>query len=234
MNPPSANTPLSRYDYTRTLLDEFKMGSEAPVLFDIGPGDGAFACLAEQGFRWFGFDRAAWGEVTRWDLSAPCPLSDLQADFVLLLDVLEHLPNPALALDYISHATKEEGILILTTPNPHWSGCRVNMMVRGVLSGFSEQDLHENHHVFTPWPHVVERFLNNSGFDCIRYVTLDGRTKPFQRSGKLKHPLRLFVNLVQMGMEARNPAARGMSYAIVARKVSHPLVESPYSSLEAS
>ena len=137
---------------------------------------------------------------------------------MFLLDVIEHLVNPGLALRHISDAMEQAGVLILTMPNPRWSGSRMHYLFRGTLSGFTQQDLDENHHVFTPWPHVLQKFLRDAGLEIEAYVTLDGVARPFARPGKLFVPARYVLNLLQMGIERFDRSACGMSYALIARK----------------
>ena len=175
--------------------------------------------IETSGFRWRGFDIHPWRDVLKWDLSDPCPISDEKAGAALLLEVIEHCVNPGLALKHISDAMLENGELFLTTPNPSWSACRAHMFVRGKLSGFTQHDLTENHHVLPIWPHVLERLLQYAGFAVEAYVTLEGKTKLFDRPGKLFLPARYALNLFQMIVERCDSNACGPTYGIIARKV---------------
>jgi SAM-dependent methyltransferase len=213
------NLDLDRYDYARQAISERAAREPIKTIFDVGPGDGRMAKIHEKGFEWYGFDREAWGNVRRWDLIEPFPYPEQNADIVLLLEVIEHLPNPGLALKHIAGALRDGGYLILTTPNAHWSGSRINFLFRGVASGFSKQDLEENHHVFTPWTHILERFLCNAGLRVEEFVTLDGWTTLFRADGKLFLPARYLLNIVTMGIEALDPYSKGMSIGLIAKKV---------------
>jgi SAM-dependent methyltransferase len=175
--------------------------------------------IEERGFRWHGFDRQSWGRVREWDISKPCEYRDCKADVVFLLDVIEHCSNPGLAIRNLADVLEDGGSLILTTPNPKWSASRIQYFFRGVLSGFSEQDLVENYHVFTPWPHIMERFMRDAGLQIDYYATLDGCTSLFRADGRLFRPLRYMLNTIQTAIELRDRSARGMSYGMVARKV---------------
>jgi len=206
---PRANLGLSRYEYAPLCLRMLKADLPSPVVFDIGPGDGRLRSAVEDiGLGWRGFDVTAWRDVVQWDIgSEPCPL-DERAGAVLLLDVLEHSPNPGHALRAIAAALLPQGRLILTMPNPRWSAGRLHHLVFGTPSGFTKRDLDDNHHVFFPLVHVVERLLSDAGFVVDEYVTLDGKTAPF----------RARFSLLRMAIERLDPSACGMSYGIVARK----------------
>ena len=225
---PNDNFAEDRYQFAIWALKELRQRANGNLVYDIGPGDGRLAKIEEEGFVWRGLDRKAWKSVEAWDLSGASPRLPEKADFILFLEVLEHLPNPGLALENISNALVPGGFLIMTTPNPRWSGSRLNMLYRGLVSGFSPQDLEENHHVFTPWPHVLRHFLENAGLECERYVTLEGSTTLFRREGKLFFPARVVANVIQMLIEARDPASKGMTCGFVARKTGNPKSHPPY------
>jgi hypothetical protein len=173
--------------------------------------------ITNDGFKWLGFDINGREDLTRWDISDPCPVSE-KAGVVFLLDVIEHCVNPGMALKHIGDAMEKRGILVLTAPNPRWSGSRAHYLFRGNLSGFTQRDLDENHHVFTPWPHVLRKFLRDAGLEIETYVTLDGVARPFDRPGKLFLPARYILNLLQMFIERLDRSACGMSYGLIARK----------------
>jgi SAM-dependent methyltransferase len=225
------NLNIDRYCYAINSLRTIAAHSPGRVVFDIGPGDGRMRRIRQEGFEWHGFDRTPWEEVQQWDLSLPYPNPSARADVVLLLDVIEHLPNPGLALKHVSEVLREGGFLILTTPNPRWSGSRLNTLVRGVASGFSEQDLDENYHVFTPWPHILERLLSDVGLQIEEYVTLDGWTTPLRADGRLFLPARYLLNVGLMLIEHLDDTAKGMCFGLLARKQFQEATPAPYPSL---
>jgi SAM-dependent methyltransferase len=225
-----------RYHFAEGKVRALAVSGRRHLIFDIGAGDGSLRSLAGVDFEWSGFDREEWGDVIGWDLAKPCPLVDRLADVVLLLDVIEHLPNPGLALHNISAAMQDGGVLIVTTPNPRWSGSRINTLVRGEVSSFSEHDLDENYHVLPIWPHVLDRFLGEAGLMTESYFTLGGPTRLFEAKGRLSGPLRWMLNAVQMVIESADATAQGDSYAMVAVKRSgvakdyaYPSISSPSS-----
>lgn len=217
---PDANLDLNRYQFADSFARELARKRGRSVVFDIGAG----ACPMRRAVRaaghdWRGFDldpRDA--EVVRWDLSEPPPIK-AKADAVLLLDVIEHLFNPGLAVKHIGAAMKPGAALVLTAPNPCWSRSRVHLMMRGTLAAFTQHDFDWNHHCFTPWPHVIEGLLEEAGFSIERYVTLDGRTRwPAKLTPAL--PFLCVEALGRKLLEARDKRACGFSYALIARRAS--------------
>jgi SAM-dependent methyltransferase len=71
-------------------------------------------------------DAARYGErrgvssVFCHDLSQPWPLAEASADVVVLLDVLEHVPDPALVLRHARRVLSANGGVVLTVPAYPW------------------------------------------------------------------------------------------------------------------
>lgn len=134
-----------------------------------------------------------------------------------MLDVIEHLVNPGMALANVFEALAPNGMLVLTTPNPRWSRTRLHALLTGYLSNFTLSDLELNHHVFPAWPHILMQMLRSVGFEVEEYVTLDGRTAWPGRPLTLRYPLRCLHASVSMMIERLDPSASGMSYGLIAR-----------------
>src|SRR5438874_2128924 len=101
----TANLNASRYDYALQVARRLQCSLPSRVVYDIGAGEGRMKePLQASGYRWFGFDLIPRGETTEpWDLTFPCPKDETKPSLVLLLDVIEHLANPGLALSNIAH-----------------------------------------------------------------------------------------------------------------------------------
>lgn len=212
MDRPARHFEGSRYQYAREKLKGFD-----GVLFDVGCGKESLRDIP----GWRGFDREPQqDDVTAWNLDYRCP--EEGADAVALLDVLEHTFNPGLAMENISRSMKVGGRLIMTVPNPRWSASRVFALIFGWPSAFQYWDLDYNHHVFTPWQHIVYKLLTDCGFEVEDYVTLDRRTRPFVHRLSAKYPLQCLSDIGRVVIEAADPSSRGMSYGLVARKVREP------------
>src|SRR5262249_20314471 len=134
------------------------------------------------------------------------------ADMVLFLECVEHLWNPDKAIEKIAHTLKIGGTVILTTPNPAWSKSRIRFLIHDTNSCFTEHDLECNHHVFTPWLHVVKHLLTTHGLAIERHVTLESRLALPNRPLLPSYPIRLLGWTAAKLVELRAPAAIGMSY----------------------
>ncbi len=213
----TGNLDCDRFDYAARCVS--RLGQSGSLVFDIGAGAGAMRVPIESaGHRYAGFDLVPEApEVRRWDLEEPLPLNE-RADVVLMLEVIEHLWNPKKCLDHVSAVLREGGHLVLTTPNPRWSRGRFDLLIRHEMSCFTEQDLELNHHVFTSWPHVIGRLLASSGFEVTEYVTLESRLEWPNRPLTPSYPARVVKHLLSRLIEARDPAAKGMGYGVVAVK----------------
>jgi SAM-dependent methyltransferase len=219
MHLPVTNLRLSRYEYAEAVIADLADTFSGKVLFDIGCGDGPMKRVVRHDLEWFGFDLFPQNkDVERWDLSEPYNGCRPKADAALMLDVLEHCLNPGAALENVASVLKPGGYLILTTPNPRWSKARLSFATTGVFPCFTDEDLSRNHHVFTPWPHIVEKMLHDVGFEPICYVTLDGWTRPFDRKLSLTYPFRVASALLGSMIEAIDPSACGMSQGFLCRR----------------
>lgn len=215
-------SPSNRYEFVAKTLEI--LGSAAPgsVVYDIGAGDGRMrAAVEREGLKWCGFDGFAEAPgVQRWNLDEACPQTEQRADLILLMDVIEHLRNPGIALEHIAAITKVGGRLVVTTPNPRWSRSRWHALQTGYLTCFTEDDLRLNSHVFPVWPHVMERLLDEAGFAVEDYVVIDGKTLWPPGPVRWNYPLRLLRAFCNKLVELYDPSAAGMSYAVVARRKS--------------
>lgn len=92
------------------------------LIIDIGCGHQKIRNLVRQQDTYIGLDY--YQTATQWYLSSPnlyadaqiLPIRDNTADSVVLLDVLEHLPNPEKCIAEVSRIIKSQGIFILQIP----------------------------------------------------------------------------------------------------------------------
>lgn len=211
-------TSLSRYDWAARQITELLATCPSRDVADIGAGEALMRpATLKAGGHWTGYDLfPASADIAKWDLDEPP--SDVQVGMVLMLDVLEHLRNPWLAMRHVSEALLPGGVLLLTTPNPRWSRSRIHALHAGLPICFTEQDLALNHHVFTPWPHIVSKMLADVGLTQEAVATLDGPTGWPGRPFNARYPARLLGAMAMKWLERRDRSACGMSYALVARK----------------
>lgn len=201
--------------FANAMLDKYFTMAPNKIVSDIGAGFGFMKIKIEDlGGTWQPFDYInKIPETTIWDLNMPNPKKSKRPGTVIFLEVLEHLPNPLLALENIAGHMEEEGYLILTTPNPRSSKNIINLVLKGTLYAFQEKHLGE-HHVFTPWEHIVKHFLNSQGLEIIEYGIVD-----IQYQKRKKYGFKEYVKfLIEKILEWRNPKSIGMSYGMVAKK----------------
>ena len=106
---------------------------EAGKLLDVGCGPGFFLAYAERYYDAHGIDSSEYAirkakQRTKAKLSVG-DATDLDYkndyfDIVTCFDLLEHLPNPELALQEFYRVLKNEGILIIRVPNTSSLGAR--------------------------------------------------------------------------------------------------------------
>lgn len=214
---------INRFEWAKKSISELANVDKSRVnLYDIGARDSVFKSYCnELNVTYYGFDLEPIDQQVRtWNLEDPFPYTDVKADIVTLLEVIEHLNNPWLCIKNLSHTLVKDGFLILTTPNPAWSNSRLNLLFKGKLACFMQSDLDNNHHVFTPWPHIIEKLLTDNGFKIIKYVTLDGPTQLFQKPYRgIKFPLQLLKRSLTKIVEKFDSTSCGMGYGIIAQKI---------------
>ena len=201
--------------FANEMLDKYYKTSPNTIVSDIGSGFGHMQNKIESlRATWQPFDYVRKiDKAIIWDLNKPCPIEAKNAGTVIFLEVLEHLGNPQLGLQNITKHIEVGGILILSTPNPSSSQNTVNLFLKGRLFSFQEKHLVE-HHVFTPWEHIVRFFLEECGFEILEYASIDISNSQ-NRNSNIKD---IFKRKMETIIEKRNPKAIGMSYGIVARK----------------
>lgn len=215
-----ANLAESRFEWAEQCVASLLARAPSHRVADIGAGEGKMRAAVERyGASWQGFDLApAAPGVIQWDLDEPAPARADRPGIVLLLEVVEHLRNPWRAMQNVADLLAPGGYLVLTTPNPRWSRSRMYALAQGVPACFTEDDLRVNHHVFTPWPHILARLLGDVGLTVEDYVTIDGRTQWPAGPWTLRYPIRAALAAANKLVERRDPTACGMTYGIVARR----------------
>jgi SAM-dependent methyltransferase len=199
----------------KKLHDFFKIAPNKTVS-DIGAGFGHMQKPIEDiGGDWQPFDYVPKMDFsTIWDVSMPAPENTKKAGLVIMLEVLEHLPNPQMSLKNIADHMEKGGYLILSTPNPQSSKNRLHLLLKGTLYAFQPKHIKE-YHVFTPWEHIVTQFLKEAGFELLEYAIVDTHYKD-RKTSSFKD---WFKKRVENFIERRYPLSMGMSYGMVAKKI---------------
>ncbi len=201
-----------RVEFANQKLEQLIQLAPNKIVSDVGAGFGHMKEKIEGlGATWQPFDYFKKMEKSIiWDLNTPAPTTVEKAGIVVFLEVLEHLSNPLTGLINIRNHIEKGGYLLLTVPNPAWSKSRLNLLFKGALFSFQPKHL-EEHHVFTPWFHIVEYFLKENDFELLEYAIIDEPANPKTIKEKIKRSLESFI-------ESRDIRSKGVSYGIVAVK----------------
>jgi len=221
----AANLLVNRFEWAREMVNDiikqYHYQTKA-VYYDVGAGQNSLVKEFEKetgfsrSFDLLPFDT----NIEQWDIENKFPYNYPAADIITFLEVVEHLNNPWLCIKNIADMMNTDGFLILTTPNPGWSTSRINLLTKGFLTCFTPSDLDLNHHVFTAWPHILEKLLISNGFEIVKYVTLDGHTNLFDKGLKTSSVLvQMPARIIKKTIEKSDPTSIGMSYGIIARKI---------------
>lgn len=205
----------NRSEFANAMIDKYKDKVPNNFISDIGAGFGHMQQKIESvECFWQPFDYVKKMDFSiLWDLNNAAPENTAKAGMVVFLEVLEHLGNPLLGIQNIANHMEKGGILILTTPNPQSSKNRLNLLLKGTLYAFQEKHLVE-HHVFTPWEHIVKHFLTQNGFEILEYTIVDTSYQN-RKLTSFKDGLKFYLEKL---IESNNAKTKGMSYGIVAIK----------------
>lgn len=206
----------NRGEFADKMLNKYFLKSPNSIVSDIGAGFGHMkSSIIALGGNWQPFDYVKkMDETIIWDLNNRAPKIAENAGVVVFLEVLEHLANPLLALENISKHIEKGGYLIMTTPNPQCSKNSLNLILKGQMYAFQTKHLKE-HHVFTPWEHIVQFFIENCGFEILEYAIVDTSYHNW-KTNSIKDFLKKKIESL---IEWKNPKAKGLSYGIVAKKI---------------
>lgn len=208
----------TRYDFAIEKLNGLSL-SKDQVVFDVGAGKSEIRKAQKNiDYHFHEFDLSPKAPtVTKWNVEEVFSKKE-RADVVLLMDVIEHLWNPGIGLKNISDVINEEGILILSVPNPAWSKARVHFLFKNQISCFTKNDLEANHHVFTSWPHIIYRLLNKNGFEVLEHVTLESKLEFPNRLFSPSIVFRVLAYFLAKIIEIFDPMSKGINYVLVAKK----------------
>ena len=218
--------PLKRSKRSSHYYAQRFVGSGQEVL-DIGCGVGFFAAwLKEDGNRVTGIDALphtaqhdALEEYFAVDLNAsggalPAMLGSRRFDFVLLLDVLEHLTDPAHLVKEARAALAEHGRMVVSLPNV------ANITVRlALLFGrfnYAERGILDRTHLRFFTRKTASRFLEENGLEVME---VKSTVMPLELALGLEpaNPLMRALNTVLAVFTALFPKLLGYQFVFLAR-----------------
>lgn len=157
-------------------------------ILDLGCGRGDYskmlkdfgfevvACdLDEEGFKYKGEI-----EFKKYDLNRTLAFEDNSFDYVLLLEVLEHLKNPYEFLKEVNRILKFRGVLVISVPNILNLKSRLRFLFEGAFDYYRESPLDQmcnprekifNLHLFPYRYQELECLLRENGFSVTQIFT---------------------------------------------------------------
>jgi len=157
-------------------------------VLDLGCGDGDYAKRLKD----LGFDVIAGDidivrfkykneiEFKHCDITKEMPFSANHFDYVLLMEVVEHLRNPYVVMPEINRIIKTNGSLVMSTPNILNLKSRLRFLFEGAYEYFREPPLDQvknprevifNLHLVPYRYHELEYLLSATGFKVERILT---------------------------------------------------------------
>jgi SAM-dependent methyltransferase len=165
-------------------LDAALAGTQPGVVVDLGCGSGNLLFWSGLAPRWSigldaSFDAVRFCGTQRGDrracfaqaLGGALPLADEVADLVLLVEVIEHLTDPASVLQEIRRVLRPGGRLFLTTPNYQWPSPWPALEWLVDRSGLAAQ-MREAQHVQRFSVRAIRALLEQHGFRVDRVGTM--------------------------------------------------------------
>ena len=165
-----------------------KLAECAPgKILDVGAGSGEMArklkafghetamCDCLPAFQWADHDAGAY---TPCDLTEGLPYPDQSFDYVICLEVIEHMENPLALCRELKRVLRKGGRLFISTPNILSLRSRVKFLLDGSFVFFNyppiEWDQREgrpNVHVYPIRLHELEYYLYKAGLDVAAAFT---------------------------------------------------------------
>lgn len=154
-------------------------------LLDLGAGEGALSLkLKKFGFDVYATDISA--EIFKVkdipfkiaNLDKNIPYTDNFFDCIVCVELLEHLKNPWITMEEIRRVLKQNGLLVLTTPNIHNLSSKLRFFLFNKFYGFNATKITspmEHIHPFTVTE--LKLMLNENGFKLLKILY----DRPFMR-----------------------------------------------------
>jgi 2-polyprenyl-3-methyl-5-hydroxy-6-metoxy-1,4-benzoquinol methylase len=170
--------PLKQAKYSSHYSVQQLVGSNQDVL-DLGCGEGAFAAeLAKKGNRTVGVDLVpetsvspALHEFIRLDLDSGIEpflqsLGSRRFDYVLMLDILEHLRRPEQILSQAAGALRDNGRIIVSLPNV--ANITVRLMLLLGRFNYTERGILDRTHLRFYTHKTARRLLEQNGYEIVK------------------------------------------------------------------
>ncbi len=143
---------------------------DLPTLFQSSPRDLPYTILYSL-------------DLNRVDWPIKVPIKSF--DYITVLDVIEHLPNPSLFFSQVCQLLKPEtGRLIVSVPNIYSYRSRIRFLLTGNLSAFHSSSTPGNqqnfdYHIWPPLIHVLDFHLRCNNMSIVKLHYAYGKTLLF-------------------------------------------------------
>lgn len=156
-----------RFEIISKFIKKYK---KTGSILDYGAGDGHLRDFVDDNYKYYYLDisKNHFNNLKKNDVvlefnsDFKIPLKNKTMDVIVLSEVIEHLPNPGLVLSDIKKVLKDDGLLIITTPNIFYS-----IFITKSLFRFNV-DKTRQHIVGYDWS-LLNNLLKNNGFDYIEH-----------------------------------------------------------------
>lgn len=91
-------------------------------------------------------------------------------DAIIAIELIEHLENPAHFLRETSKCLKQNGIIIVTTPNIESGPSRAAFFIMGNISFFSKADMQGSGHISPLLHHIFALHVENAGLKIANHT----------------------------------------------------------------
>jgi len=152
-----------------------RYGKRGARLIEIGSGMGHLVAQLEDTFETVGVDLNHWAVKESKSIvnksflqtasAQELPFTNHSFNVVIIKHIVEHLPDPAKAINEIGRVTEKDGILILATPN---LGSLLKPWKGGKWIGYQDPT-----HISLKEPQEWLKLIQDAGFELIR-VFSDG------------------------------------------------------------
>lgn len=211
-------------DQTNPIRRAVQLLSELPAgsLLDAGTGAGELAkAMSDRGFNVtacdvYESDFKYHGQIPfeKANFDEHWPFTQGTFDYVVCLEVVEHMANPSQLISNLSKALRPGGLLILLTPNILSMKSRLRFLTEGAWEYFREPLLERSHldytnpkehfHIAPLRVHEIEFFLHLANLGVERFET----TKVYSGLRLAAFPLEVLTRL-QLFLKQRRAARKG-------------------------
>ena len=214
----------SHIDSFRDGLNRLKKQEKSGTLLDVGCAVGVFLSMAEkEGWGVSGVDVSEYavsrarkrcsGDIRAGELD-DVHFPDASFDVITMWDVVEHFPHPSEALREAHRILKDDGMILMDTPNEEALIRKLAFRIYRTLGGLSSypaKKLYHRYHLYYFSEKTLTLLLDKCGFEAIEVVH-----KPIPREKGRGNRLERFLVMAVGALE--KPLGMDYEVLVLARK----------------